>query len=84
MACAIPNRTKVIYTIAAWAIGLAIFFPIQWTTESYNEMLDRSPYFRHFMNSVVVSLGSTLIGLLIAVPAAWSMAFNPTKTSRTC
>ena len=28
-----------------------------------------------FMNSVIISVGSTLLGLLIAVPAAWSMAF---------
>ena len=106
MARAIPTRTKVIYTVAAWSIGLAIFFPIlwmfltsfkteaeaiasppsffvfQWTTENYSEVLDRSPYFRHFMNSVVISLGSTLIGLLIAVPAAWSMAFNPSKNTK--
>lgn len=58
------------------------FLAFQWTTENYSVVLDRSPYFKHFMNSVVISVGSTLLGLLIAVPAAWSMAFNPTKHTK--
>ena len=45
-------------------------------------MQDRSNYFRHFWNSVVISLGSTLIGLLIAIPAAWSMAFVPSRQTK--
>ena len=36
----------------------------------------------HFMNSVVISFGSTLIGLIIAIPAAWAMAFAPTKRTK--
>jgi len=43
---------------------------------------ERSNYFRHFMNSVAISLGSTLAGLVIAVPAAWSMAFSPTRRTK--
>ncbi|MEP6194752.1 MAG: carbohydrate ABC transporter permease, partial [Nitratireductor sp.] len=31
MARAVSTRRKVGYTIAAWIIGLAIFFPILWT-----------------------------------------------------
>ena len=46
-----------------------------WTLENYRDVLARSPYFDHFWNSVVISLGSSLLGLLIAIPAAWSMAF---------
>jgi len=34
------------------------------------------------MNSVVISFGSTLIGLIIAIPAAWAMAFAPTKRTK--
>jgi sorbitol/mannitol transport system permease protein len=34
------------------------------------------------MNSVVVSFGSTLIGLIIAIPSAWAMAFSPTKRTK--
>jgi sorbitol/mannitol transport system permease protein len=57
-----------------------LFF--HWTLENYTEVQDRSDYFLHFMNSVVVSLGSTFLGLLIAIPAAWAMAFSPTKRTK--
>jgi sorbitol/mannitol transport system permease protein len=53
-----------------------------WTLENYFEVQARSDYFRHFFNSVVLSVGSTLLALLIAVPAAWSMAFSPAKRTK--
>ncbi|MEP0322386.1 carbohydrate ABC transporter permease [Bauldia litoralis] len=53
-----------------------------WTTESYGAVQARSDYFKHFTNSVVIALGSTLLGLLIAVPAAWAMAFVPAKRTK--
>jgi sorbitol/mannitol transport system permease protein len=31
---------------------------------------------------VISAVGSTLLGLLIAVPAAWAMAFSPTKRTK--
>jgi len=34
------------------------------------------------MNSVALALGSTLVALLFAVPAAWAMAFQPTKKTK--
>ena len=54
----------------------------QWTLENYTEVNARSDYFRHFLNSVYISIGSTLIGLCIAIPAAWSMAFVPAKRTK--
>ncbi len=57
-----------------------VFF--DWTLENYAEVQARSDYFKHFSNSVVISLGSTLFGLLIAIPAAWAMAFSPTKKTK--
>jgi len=67
--------------------GDAIKTPIEmltssWTLESYHEVQERSDYFRHFWNSVVISLGSTLVALIIAIPAAWSMAFVPGKRTK--
>jgi sorbitol/mannitol transport system permease protein len=47
-----------------------------WTLENYAEVWARSDYPRFFWNSVVISVGSTLLGLLIAIPAAWAMAFR--------
>jgi sorbitol/mannitol transport system permease protein len=52
------------------------------TLESYVTVLDQQDYFRPFGNSVIISIGSTLLALLIAVPAAWAMAFNPTPGTR--
>ncbi|MBL4811287.1 MAG: carbohydrate ABC transporter permease [Rhodobacteraceae bacterium] len=65
----------------------AITFPpsflfFEWTTENYSTVMERSNYFRHFMNSVIISVGSTILGLIIAVPAAWSMAFVPAKRTK--
>ncbi|MEY4761771.1 MAG: hypothetical protein RLZZ200_1627 [Pseudomonadota bacterium] len=53
-----------------------------WTTENYREVQQRSDYPLHFANSVIISLGSTALGLLIAIPAAWAMAFSPTSRTR--
>jgi sorbitol/mannitol transport system permease protein len=58
------------------------FFAFEWTMENYTEVQERSNYFRHFSNSVVISFGSTLLGLLIAVPAAWAMAFVPGRQTK--
>ncbi len=57
-------------------------FMFDWTLENYQEVLSRSPYFDHFWNSVVISIGSSLLGLAIAVPAAWSMAFVQNKRTK--
>ncbi|MDQ0457091.1 carbohydrate ABC transporter permease [Rhizobium paknamense] len=59
-----------------------VFLFFHWTTENYVEVQGRSDYFSHFFNSVVISFGSTLLGLLIAIPAAWAMAFSPTKRTK--
>ena len=53
-----------------------------WTIDSYAVVQDRSDYFKHFFNSVIVAVGSTLLGILVAVPAAWSMAFVPSNRTR--
>ncbi|PTW62995.1 sorbitol ABC transporter membrane protein /mannitol ABC transporter membrane protein [Breoghania corrubedonensis] len=58
------------------------FINFHWTLENYAEVQSRSDYFRHFLNSVVISLGSTVLGLIIAIPAAWSMAFVPAKRTK--
>lgn len=57
-------------------------FSADWTLENYTEVWARSDYPRFFWNSVVISVGSTLLGLLVAVPAAWAMAFVPGKKTK--
>jgi len=61
---------------------LEILFDSGWTSDSFSAVMARSDYFKHFMNSVLISVGSTLLGLLIAVPAAWAMAFVPGKQTK--
>jgi len=58
------------------------FLFFEWTTENYATVQERSDYFLHAMNSIIIAGGSTLIAALIAVPAAWSMAFAPTKRTK--
>src|SRR5690606_16950580 len=52
------------------------------TFENYIEVQTQRDYFRPFMNSVIIAVGSTLLGIIIAVPAAWSMAFSPTRRTK--
>ena len=58
------------------------FLSADWTLDNYVEVWARSDYPRFFWNSVVISVGSTLLGLVIAVPAAWAMAFVPGKKTK--
>jgi len=59
-----------------------LLFNFHWTLENYSAVLARSDYFKYFWNSVVISVGSTMLGLLVAAPAAWSMAFVPGKRTK--
>ncbi|WP_374374145.1 carbohydrate ABC transporter permease [Dongia sp.] len=58
------------------------FLFFDWTLENYETVQSRSDYLHHAMNSVILAGGSTLIAMLIAIPAAWSMAFAPTKRTK--
>ena len=67
--------------LEAFAIPPSFLF-FHWTTENYAAVQERSDYLHHAINSIVIAGGSTLIALLIAISAAWSMAFAPTKRTR--
>ncbi|SLN65866.1 carbohydrate ABC transporter permease [Roseisalinus antarcticus] len=54
-----------------------VFLFFDWTTENYGDVQERSNYARYLVNSIIIAGGSTLLGVLIAIPAAWSMAFVP-------
>jgi sorbitol/mannitol transport system permease protein len=58
------------------------FLFFDWNLSAYEAVQRRSDYFKHFSNSVIISFGSTLLGLLIAIPAAWAMAFVPGKQTK--
>ena len=57
-------------------------FTTPWTIENFAIVEDRSDYFRYVFNTSVIVILSTLLGLVFAIPAAWSMAFAPTSQSR--
>ena len=58
------------------------FLFFDWTLENYAVVQERSDYVKFAMNSVYLALGSTLLALLIAIPAAWAMAFAPGKRTK--
>ena len=59
-----------------------IWFGFDWTFKNYVDVQNQRNYFDYFLNSVVIALGSTGLGILVAVPAAWSMAFVPGRKTR--
>ena len=65
----------------AYAIPPKFLF-FHWTTENYAEVQSRVDYFLHAYNSIVLSVGANVAGLILAIPAAWSMAFAPTKRTK--
>jgi sorbitol/mannitol transport system permease protein len=58
------------------------FLFFDWTTENYSIVQERSDYVKFATNSLLLSLGSTLVALVFAIPAAWAMAFAPTKRTK--
>ena len=59
-----------------------LFLFFDWTLENYTVVQERSDYMRFLWNSVIIAGGSTLLGIIIAVPAAWSMAFVPSRRTK--
>ena len=58
---------------------LFVFHP---TLANFVEVQARSDYLHYALNSIVTSVASTVVGLAVAAPAAYSMAFFPTKRTR--
>src|SRR6516162_9699407 len=56
-----------------------IFVP---TLESFRDVFARSNYLAFMLNSIVISIGSTLVCFLFAIPAAYSMSFFPTPKTQ--
>ncbi|MGG1944780.1 carbohydrate ABC transporter permease [Trinickia sp. NRRL B-1857] len=62
----------------AYSMAL-IFSP---TFDSFREVFARSDYFLFARNSVLISVGVTVLCLLLAVPAAYAMAFFPSRRTQ--
>ena len=59
-----------------------VFLFFDWTLENYSVVQERSDYMRYLWNSVIIAGFSTLLGIIVAVPAAWSMAFVPSRRTK--
>jgi sorbitol/mannitol transport system permease protein len=66
--------------LQAIAVPPELFFKP--TLENFHEVQERSDYLLYATNSVITSVASTVIGLLIAAPAAYSMAFFKSKRTK--
>ena len=64
------------------AIHVPPLFVFEPTMANFSEVQQRSDYLLYARNSLITSLGSTVLGLLIAAPAAYSMAFFRTRRTR--
>jgi sorbitol/mannitol transport system permease protein len=64
------------------AIATPPLFVFEGTFENYTLVNERSDYWHHAINSIITSFGATLLALVIAIPAAYSFAFSPTKNTK--
>jgi sorbitol/mannitol transport system permease protein len=64
----------------------AIAVPSIWifrpTLDNFIHVQERSDYLHYALNSLITSVVSTVVGLAIAAPAAYSMAFFPRKRTK--
>jgi sorbitol/mannitol transport system permease protein len=72
--------TAVKTELQAIAVPPELFFTP--TLENFREVQERSDYLLYATNSVVTSVLSTVLGLLIAAPAAYAMAFFKSKHTK--
>lgn len=59
--------------LQAISVPPLLFFPP--TLENFHEVQERSDYLLYATNSLVTSVASTILGLALAAPAAYAMAF---------
>lgn len=80
-----PILWTILTSFKTEAVAIAdppIFLGFDWTLENYAAVLERSNYMRFLWNSIIIAGGSTVLGIIIAVPAAWSMAFVPSRRTK--
>lgn len=58
------------------------FFRFDWSLDNYRAVLGGGDYLYALRSSVLIAGGSSLLALALGVPAAWAMAFAPTRGTR--
>lgn len=66
--------------LQAIAVPPLVFF--EPTIENYILIEERTNYLRYAWNSIVTSFGGTILAMLIAIPAAYAMAFKPSRWTK--
>jgi sorbitol/mannitol transport system permease protein len=66
--------------IVAVATPPVLFF--RPTLQNYSAVLERADYLSFAENSILVSVGASALALALAIPAAYSMSFYPTRRTR--
>ncbi len=64
------------------AVKPEMLFFFKPTLDNYLNMTENYDYWRFAINSVITSVFATLFTLVVGVPAAYAMAFNPSKRTK--
>jgi len=64
------------------AVKPEFLFTFKPTLENYLNMTDNYDYWRFATNSVITSVFATLSALFVGIPAAYAMAFNPSRHTK--
>ena len=64
------------------AVKPEFLFKFTPTLENYTNMTENYDYWRFAINSVIVATFATLFALFVGVPAAYAMAFNPSRHTK--
>jgi len=64
------------------AVKPEFLFKFTPTLENYTNMTENYDYWRFAINSVIASTFATLFALVVGVPAAYAMAFNPSRHTK--
>lgn len=59
-----------------------LFFHFDWTVEAYRTVWNDGNIKQYLLNSILISFGSTVIAIVIGIPAAWALAFAPTARTK--
>jgi len=64
------------------AFSMPPHFLFRPTLENYEQILARANYLHYAWNSIVTAGGATILGMIVAVPAAYAFAYHPTKRTK--
>jgi len=73
--CLAPYAWAILSSLRPEAeIGLPRFLPHRWTLENYTYVLRNTAFPRFFLNSSVVTAATLIVGLTLAIPAAYAFS----------